>query len=397
MVSAKVLFLLSFFLVSVLGHGWLVLPTPRAYVGDVLDSASQTRPCGDPNATPDYVGVTEVPGNDSVYVMWTNAVGHGGDVKSCRFAISKSDTDSNQFDNNVMANISCEDGQKYNLSVPIVADPGLWYLQYRWQPGDSTIWYGCTRIYVNDPSITLQSANLDTSYSIDVEPYSDNLYYRIALPTVVENKNLLLSLSVSPNSTNYVNATVSLTGVPATYLDGKNIQSDINAERFTIICDVESTTYAYVTLFTSDEMNTTSFSGVVTFSVSLYDAGLTIDITNNIAPKEDSLMYFWTEASTTTTNKRRIIVSGNSATVYLSGPYRSCTAEIIKPRYETKCLPLGTDAQFTGNNKRQYFAVQVDGALNSGFVRVEKGDCQNYSGVSSIIVLTLFMAVVVLF
>jgi hypothetical protein len=370
----------------------------------VRDSASQNNPCGKNQQGVDvYVGITDVNQNGTIHVQWTNDgtehdnLVNGGGTKTCRFALSKSDTNVGQFSQNVLTNISCGI-QKYELDINVGdVTPGIWYLQYWWNAGDDSDWYGCTRINVIEAGLVITDLPVDTTrtISVGVDDISDELIFRVALPPITNlEKHLFFTLSVSSNSTNTINGTISATTIPKSYEDGITIQSD-SFEKTATLCNLANTNYAYVTLFPNNYETGTNFTGEVTISVTLYDSQLEIDVTNDVLLKDNSLTFYWTESSTTTTNKRRVIVSGTGANVYLSGPYRSCTSnQYEQPKSVTNCQDLGRDVDFTGNNNKQYFGIYVAGDLN-GFFRVEKGSCDTYSGVSRSIILTFIMVMVV--
>jgi len=408
------LFIITFILLvqHILGHGWVYSPQPRGFTVDDQISASTTGPCG--KLTPTYPTAFEVEINGTMLVSFRMGTDHD-DIQNpgtCTFALSVQDVNGNSFDNNVIETITPCNGGDHSSNVSIiVGGPGTYYLQWKWTAGkDQSEWYNCIRLFVDDPNVKIKSINAgETVTETLTKDNITNLYYTIknlpsADPTVIETQNtkhLLLDASVSANSLYYVNFTYSNSYIPLTYTSvpaNNNLYVDFVTPRIISLCDVITKTENEVFIsFFPYQNYSGNFTGNIVLTSTLYDAK--IDFINapdgvQVTLKKGSIAYFWTGASTTQTSSKRMIVKSDSGSgnYYISGPYRQCNS-VAYVRGESHCGDLGLDINYP---EKQYFALEVLDDF-SGRVKVEKGTCENYSGMSQLLVSIVLLFAVLLF
>jgi hypothetical protein len=397
---------------QILGHGWVYSPQPRGFTTDDQISASTTGPCG--LLTPTYPTTFEVEINGTMIVSYRMGTDHDDlqNPGTCTFSLATQDVNGGLFDNNVIETITPCNGGDHTANVSIIVQgPGTYYLQWKWSPGNGgNPWYSCVRLFVDDPNVKVKSINAGETVTETLTVSNiTNLYYTIknlpsADPAIIDTQNtkhLLLDASVSANSLYYVNFTYSSNYIPLTYTSvpaNDNLKIDFVTPRIVSLCNIMTKIENEVFISIFPYQNSSgNFSGDVILTSTLYDAK--IDFINapdgvHVNLKKGSIAYFWTGASTTQTSAKRMVVqSDNGGTYFISGPYRQCNS-IAYVRGESHCGDLGLDINFP---TKQYFAVEIIDADFSGKVKVEKGTCENYSGISQLLVSIVLLFAVLLF
>jgi len=161
---------------------------------------------------------------------------------------------------------------------------------------------------------------------------------------------------------------------------------------FVTVCDIGNG-YAYASIFPGD------MNGEVTVKASIYQSHLDWNYNRKLDHTlEKGIVYiFWTQASSTFDSPKRVVIQGTGGISYVSGPYRTCdyqnlVNDYIKPDEPNSCIKVD---QVTGI-KTQYFYVEVDDTFN-GNVRIEQGTCDEYNGVSQVLISFVLLLVAIFY
>jgi hypothetical protein len=385
------LLLIVVLLPACFGHGWMVLPLPRGFVGDNEGSASQTAPCGKDG---EYSAISFFDINGSIPVNWDLGGGHTG--LKCRVAFSKLDTNTGSFENNViMDNITCDNPGKDNVSVPLNGlKPGLYYIQWIWYAQGST-WYNCFKIAIKDPSIQLREITLGATEALAFvgTQYTGPTYLSLTVPTVtLKEKFLRIKVNTSSSAVSYANVTANSEVIPVDPSDGYMVRADPGTVKSINLCTL-NTNIAYVTIFPNREYSL--FEGSVEIKGALYDSHLDfIGVRERAFVLEAGARVFvWTAASSTLDVPKKVTIQGKGkGSAYIQGPLRNCDNNLELPQENKDCIDLPQNVDNNDNNKEYYFSLYVDGDW-SGKASLEEGIC---SGASSFII-SLFSLLLIVF
>jgi hypothetical protein len=381
----------------VFGHGWVIFPIPRGFIGPGQESASQSPPCGLPG---NYNGTITVQQNEALDVTFVLGDGHddNGGPLVCRFAIADTDDDPAAFDANIVANgITCRNSNDDGtVQVPISASPGIKYLQFHWL-ADSQ-WYSCIRLNVTPGTIISKDVPFQAWNTVEIEESNQttrSIYFNLALGTVNDAPNKHLFIKFNETNTlgfGHVNLTASVQTRPYTYTNGNYLTVQSYLQSFSVCTLADGVQNAYVSLFPSYE-----YSGNVSFYTKIYEAELDFNsrLEIPISAEAGESYLFWTAAYSEQDVPRRIIIVGRGGNAFMSGPYLNCNPiGKVPPTSPNYCTDLPEKIGNQQNTKR-YYHVFFDDAYN-GEAQVQKGDCRSYSSVESL-VFSMILLVVVLF
>jgi hypothetical protein len=373
-----------------LGHGWLVDPVPKGFVGDNTNSASTSGPCG---AQASNTYTLTLVNSSELTVTWSLGGGHDtGNPQGpaiCRFSLATTNTSQTAFDSGVVAdNIPCTVGSDQTTTIPITGN-GLMYLQFHWLAGDNSNWYGCALINVSGVNTTASLFYNQNAGDYIMYPITggSNVITSIAYgPTADVNQHLLIVFNGTINSGN-ANVTGSLT-IPTSYLTQSYLELQTGIQSVSVCKLPQNSATGYVGIFPSSD-----FNGNISLQAYTYQAEL--DFVSNsaitIAPIAGETFVYWSASYSTISVPRKISITGRGGPAYLMGPYQTCsTNAVIWSTSPIYCidLPLVEELVANGNDK-YYYPVYFAGDYN-GQIQVQLGSC---NGVGTIVV--SFMALLI--
>jgi len=341
-----------------------------------------------------------LPQNATLNISYILGAGHTG--ISCLFNVGKTMTDFT-----TLVNISCPENKQesYLLNLEGLA-PGGYYVQWVWVEAGSN-WYSCFQIAITDPNLrvtalTYSGTDTFTGVALDTTPVN----YNISLPPILTdgsvNANgvlrtgnniqyLLININNSIDSISHLNATVSGSFIPSTYMDGTYVTVAPGTSKYLYLCSIRSSN-VYLTLF-SEIVGNYSYS----IANTLYDSWLDWNGKRDqaIALEGAGVLVYWTKATSTFDVPKKIIIEGRGGNAYLMTT-TTCTSDLNQPLTTTMCVDAASDIQ-NGNNaaagRTQYYYVVTDASWY-GKISLEPGLC---SGASTVIVSLTLALIVLLF
>jgi len=367
----RVVALILFLVASVHGHGWLNTPQPRGYQGDSTSSASQSAPCGLSGTFPT---ITTVQNNEVLSTQYQIGGGHSGSNPDfCAFALSTSQTDTNQFQSNVIATgINCpvgEDSYNLTLSSPFVNQTV--YLQFHWAAGDGTNWYACAQLSVVGAGVSINDLTANVPATAPVTPDTIT-YWDLDVP----QNFFVYSWVQAPTGSDYITASISRQGLPT--LSNYDETGSSQASSPIVLSDCSSVNHAstiYWAIYAGTSGNASYALTAQTYDAEVLYADSYPQITDSIG--FGGSKWYYTEAYDTYGSPKIAVVTltsgSGSVSLYKS---QDCTYEDPNGSMSTgstvACLDLGSQEGV------KYFQVVVDGTGSFQYTfGVEEGTCGN--------------------
>jgi hypothetical protein len=267
----------------------------------------------------------------------------------------------------------------------------MYYLQFHWYAQDGSNWYSCAQLNVTAGS---SIAIVDTQVGqpvlseINAPLFQDSIsiYHSVKTPGIT---NVYKHIQIIFNDTSVagmVNLTAALT-LPRVYTAGSTKMVQMYNQSMNL-CQIPAlTNQVYVSLFPSLD-----YVGNVSFIAQVYDAELNFNDHPEIEihAKKGELFYFRSQAYSERTSSKRLIVWGRGGYAYLTPPVLNCRNDHMVPSSSNYCTDLPLEDK-EDNLRNYYYGVYFDGDYD-GRIKLEKGKCEDYEGVASLI-----MPVVLLF
>jgi len=148
-------------LIHVIGHGWLMTPTPRSGGGTGSGNASTSSPCG--KAGPTTI-VGRYPVGSTLNTEYKAVNGHGGPCTNCvtftlsytaATATTPAASDFTGANGIVLSTAGAMDpntGTVETLPLTLPTTAGKAVLQFMWQAKDGSKWFDCAYIQIDPPT-----------------------------------------------------------------------------------------------------------------------------------------------------------------------------------------------------------------------------------------------------